>query len=468
MSSGSSSRRIQPARVKSTIVSSQALYTRPHRQPVSQAASPPRTPENRILANLPSTVTVRRSAEKKRAANTDPFDAVKLQAAARPEPPKSTLSRTFTVNSRSSNPPASVGGGNFFYANELKSMPPVSPTKSTVSFTETRFSQSPDDVRPETSMTTGSQSDIGRRSRKHSISSSLVSNGKPSVEFSPSGESILSAIPFPSSPDDGFIKVTSSPFISDVDSIVSYVNRNKVRSNSDLLPTASPTFSESIPQDALHGIQSESTSTQILLTPGTLEGNVARTNQISNTSLLAINRQLEKRSQKQAAEIRLLREKLTQPSGDVLDLELPDLKLSTSDENTEEEPETPCLEKGDVAKPRIILQRSKSHHEALLDAAASIDLILNRSINLSEHLLREARKAVERVSRISDVHLGGRVLGDIEWEDSEENTIDFYDQEEHDARLTELINDLQIGDGQAGHLDNLVRDLSLAERGILS
>lgn len=168
--------------------------------------------------------------------------------------------------------------------------------------------------------------------------------------------------------------------------------------------------------------------------------------EISNASLLAINKTLERQLKKQAAEIRRYRRlsrsgrlpvmpkrrkfsKAADPDDsegyhirEDSEFEAPEDEEGEelSDEGEEDSDTTGEAsdekEKGPEDK-RLTLDLTK--HQELLDNSAKMNVSLKRCQFIADQLINEAKKALEYKIRPSDVHLGGRVLD----QDAEETDI---------------------------------------------
>lgn len=205
--------------------------------------------------------------------------------------------------------------------------------------------------------------------------------------------------------------------------------------------------------------------------------------EISNTSLLAINKTLERQMRKQTAELRRYRrlsrtgrlaslssggkkrkkgKKLLGQLSDGDDEEVSDSQSASGEsasdvdgeEESEEENGYSPDEDGDDGKEdgeekaggtiAVGLEEKKdkvpeggrldldlSKHQALLEASAKMNVSLKRCQYITEQLIKEGKKALEYKVQPSDVHLGGRVLtGDNdeefegETEDNEESRME--------------------------------------------
>ncbi|KAF2192312.1 hypothetical protein K469DRAFT_716831 [Zopfia rhizophila CBS 207.26] len=174
--------------------------------------------------------------------------------------------------------------------------------------------------------------------------------------------------------------------------------------------------------------------------------------EISNSSLLAINRQLEKEVRKQKAELRRFRRmsRAGRFSTDTVTSNLEGFSaigaseigdLSDMDENEDEDDEQEeyssessvdegamspgALAERDAAyrlrdEKRLQLDLSK-HRELLIDSQ-KMNQSLKRCLNWTEELIKDAQKALTYQVRVSDVKLGGRVLNSEEHPEGEDGT----------------------------------------------
>ncbi|KAF2755509.1 hypothetical protein EJ05DRAFT_478503 [Pseudovirgaria hyperparasitica] len=188
--------------------------------------------------------------------------------------------------------------------------------------------------------------------------------------------------------------------------------------------------------------------------------------EISNSSLLAINRQLEREVRKQKAELRRYR-RLSRAgrfststartsSGEYFDIddsesldilnevdedaeEDEDEEQSLSESSAEDEDLSPdALAERDARhafKDEKRLQLDLSRHKELLVDSQKMNQSLKRCLGWTEELIAEGRKALEYKVKVSDVKLGGRVLQATEHEN------DYNDDDEE--------NDPTIGSGGA-------------------
>ncbi|KAF2270886.1 hypothetical protein CC78DRAFT_573245 [Lojkania enalia] len=166
--------------------------------------------------------------------------------------------------------------------------------------------------------------------------------------------------------------------------------------------------------------------------------------EISNSSLLAINRQLEKEVRKQKAELRRFRRmsRAGRFSVDTITTDAEAFRISgigdLSDmseeechiEEEEEEPESSSessIDEGAMS-PSALAERDAAHrlkdekrlqldlskHRELLIDSQKMNQSLKRCLNWTEELIKDAHKALEYQVRVSDVKLGGRVLSSEE------------------------------------------------------
>lgn len=175
--------------------------------------------------------------------------------------------------------------------------------------------------------------------------------------------------------------------------------------------------------------------------------------EISNSSLLAINRSLEKEMRKQKAELKRLR-RMSRAGrfsldalGSTLDTftakKASDLSDMSEVEEDEEEEEVPSEEDAessessfdeDVQEPNVQAERAESYRikdekRLQLDLAKHRDLLmdsqkmnesLKRCLGWTDQLIKDAQKALDYRVNVADVRLGGRVLV-TEDDDEEDN-----------------------------------------------
>jgi hypothetical protein len=162
--------------------------------------------------------------------------------------------------------------------------------------------------------------------------------------------------------------------------------------------------------------------------------------EISNSSLLAINRALEREMRKQNAELRQLRRlnrcsrlsiaaSLRSVSGDGLSI-LSELDDTESDQSSchsnEESSDTSDNESsnGDAATANSASEgdsrpcsrderrflRDLSKHQELLVDSQKMNQSIKRCLGWTENLIQEAKRALEYHVRVSEIEIGGRVL----------------------------------------------------------
>lgn len=181
--------------------------------------------------------------------------------------------------------------------------------------------------------------------------------------------------------------------------------------------------------------------------------------EISNSSLLAINRSLEKEIRKQKAEIRRFRRMsraghfatdtidsaASTPAigagsfGDLSDMS--EQEEETEDEEEEEEEETESSDSSlddSALSPSAQLERDEAHrardekrlqldlskHREMLNDSTKMNQSLKKCLGWTEQLIKDGQKALEYKVNVSDVKLGGRVLvseDDNEVADAEES-----------------------------------------------
>lgn len=161
--------------------------------------------------------------------------------------------------------------------------------------------------------------------------------------------------------------------------------------------------------------------------------------EISNSSLLAINRSLEREVRKQKAELRRFRRlsragRLSMASNRLASAESTDVDHSfevgtdEEDHDLEDEDESDLLSDDSVdesalspeelairdsrhrAKDEKILQLDLAKHRELLVDSQKMNQSLKRCLGWTEDLIAEGKKALQYQVRVSDVKLGGRVL----------------------------------------------------------
>ncbi|KAF2440381.1 hypothetical protein P171DRAFT_394789 [Karstenula rhodostoma CBS 690.94] len=164
--------------------------------------------------------------------------------------------------------------------------------------------------------------------------------------------------------------------------------------------------------------------------------------EISNNSLLAINRSLEREMRKHKAELRRFR-RMSRAGRFAADTisnleefsavgvsELADLSDMSEEEEVEEAEEAESEEHSDssfdesVMSESALAERDEAHrlrdekrlrrdllkHRELLADSAKMNQSLKRCLNWTEELIKDGQKALAYRVRVSDVQLGGRVL----------------------------------------------------------
>ncbi|KAM3515450.1 hypothetical protein MY11210_001012 [Beauveria gryllotalpidicola] len=189
--------------------------------------------------------------------------------------------------------------------------------------------------------------------------------------------------------------------------------------------------------------------------------------EITNASLEAINRTLERQLRKQTAELRRYRrlsrsgrlsltsvpnsrvvsEALTDPPVDLSD-------LSENDETEEEEGEfDDSIEESDASmtdtasmsaismgvmrrkRDEKRLQLDLTKHQELLIDSQKMNQSIKRCLSWTETLIKEGQKALEYHVRVSEVEFGGRVLAPV---DEDDYDVSFQDVDGHDMTAKRL------------------------------
>jgi hypothetical protein len=165
--------------------------------------------------------------------------------------------------------------------------------------------------------------------------------------------------------------------------------------------------------------------------------------EISNSSLLAINRSLEKEIRKQKAELRRFRrmsragvfsadtageplETSAIGAGNIGDLsDMSEAEEEETPEEEEEDPESSDSSFDDSAlSPSAQLERDETHrsrdekrlqldlskHREMLNDSQKMNQSLKKCLGWTEQLIKDGQKALEYKVHISDVKVGGRVL----------------------------------------------------------
>ncbi|KAE9973775.1 hypothetical protein EG327_008989 [Venturia inaequalis] len=206
--------------------------------------------------------------------------------------------------------------------------------------------------------------------------------------------------------------------------------------------------------------------------------------EISNSSLMAINRSLEKEVRRQKKELRQFR-RLSR-AGRLSDMSMVNLNENydivaesgisplpavsegeeeeasseeeEEDEDEDEEEENDELstdsssgEEGDskkLAKDSKRLQIDLSKHRDILVDSQKMNQSLKRCMTWTEDLIREGKKALEYKVNVSDVKLGGRILEPIHADEDEEHY-----EADHSLLSTWSATPTPILEGQTGILD---------------
>jgi hypothetical protein len=176
--------------------------------------------------------------------------------------------------------------------------------------------------------------------------------------------------------------------------------------------------------------------------------------EISNSSLLAINRSLEKEVRKQKAELRRFRRMsraghFSADSISTLDKGLGNAGHLSDMSEAEEEPPEEDLEGSESSFDENVasddqqakndevyrlrdekrLQLDLSKHQELLDDSQKMNQSLKRCLGWTDQLIKDAQKALDYKVRPSDVQLGGRVL--ISEEDDDDSLTATHPGESH-------------------------------------
>lgn len=175
--------------------------------------------------------------------------------------------------------------------------------------------------------------------------------------------------------------------------------------------------------------------------------------EISNSSLMAINTSLERELRRQKAELKRFRrlsragrfstapydfprrisddlDPLNEDDEDGESIGFPgglaDEDASDSEEDSvmSGEPLSPesqsTREQDRLAKDERRLQVDLQRHKELLTSSQAMNQSLKRCMYATEDMIREGKKALEYHVRVSDVKLGGRVLNDLEDDETQE------------------------------------------------
>lgn len=174
--------------------------------------------------------------------------------------------------------------------------------------------------------------------------------------------------------------------------------------------------------------------------------------EITNASLEAINRTLERQLRKQTAELRRFRrlsrsgrlsltsapnsrvvsEALTDPAVDLSELSEEEESEEELDSLDDSEPSMPGSPSGPIDSPvalrrkrdEIRLQLDLSKHQELLIDSQKMNQSIKRCLNWTEVLIKEGQKALDYTVRVSDVDFGGRVLAPHLEEDEEASFVE--------------------------------------------
>jgi hypothetical protein len=161
--------------------------------------------------------------------------------------------------------------------------------------------------------------------------------------------------------------------------------------------------------------------------------------EISNSSLLAINRTLERELRKQNAELRRFRRlsrsgrlsittSLRSTSGGGLSVvsetgDISELSSTYSNDELSDESDQDSLDDGTVS-PNSLAEHDSRHrvddekqfmldlakHQELLIDSQKLNQSLKRCIGWTEELIKEGKKALEYNVHVTDIEIGGRVL----------------------------------------------------------
>ncbi|KAI9780140.1 MAG: hypothetical protein M1839_006977 [Geoglossum umbratile] len=221
-----------------------------------------------------------------------------------------------------------------------------------------------------------------------------------------------------------------------------------------------------VPQISLKNTPSYSASQQIDLAANARRERKVLDLEISNSSLLAINRTLEREMRKQCAELRRYRRlsrsgrlSLTPVSNcpplssllgttncedgsDLSDMTEED-EESLSDDSFEDGALSPdATVESDArhrAKDERRLQLDLSKHQQLLIDSQKMNQSLRKCLGWTEELIKEGRKALEYRVRVSDIRLGGRVLAPDDLEDSQQNAESREPQGSHSGEVASTL-----------------------------
>ena len=208
--------------------------------------------------------------------------------------------------------------------------------------------------------------------------------------------------------------------------------------------------------------------------------------EISNSSLLAINKTLERELRKQATELRRYR-RLSRSGrlsmapttrtvsgqsnfslGTVTEIEGDDRHLSDFDDNSDPDElddedgslfsndsssvTSPSARSRQRAKDEKRLMQDLSRHQQVLVDSQKLSQTIRRCLTCTDELIREGNKALNYKVGIGDIKLGGRVLNDDELD--ERGLVN--EKEEPQARqglLSPSIAKANMGEAQLWHVD---------------
>jgi len=202
--------------------------------------------------------------------------------------------------------------------------------------------------------------------------------------------------------------------------------------------------------------------------------------EISNSSLLAINRSLEREMKKQKAELKRFR-RLSRaghfnpvPAQSANDPDLPQIDATstrpsspfeedvsdmlTSSESESEDGDTTSTTSHDAALMRAkdeerIKRDLRKHRELILDTAR-MNRSLQRCLTWTEDLIKDGKKALDHHVRSEEVKLGGRILSADDMED--ETTLGSITRPSTAAGVDEEAEpDAEIGDEEESHAEDM-------------
>ncbi|KAJ1327832.1 hypothetical protein MN608_07163 [Microdochium nivale] len=243
----------------------------------------------------------------------------------------------------------------------------------------------------------------------------------------------------------------------------------------------------SVNEDQSDGLQSPTKSAASADPINELRANARRERkvqdlEITNASLEAINRTLERQLKKQVTEIRRFKrmsrmsrpslasagissgETSELPNGEqAMDLSLADLSEEgpEQDDELEEDSLSDSESASESLSPSLIAERDARHrtkdekrlridltkHQEILVDSQKLNQSILRCMSWTEELIREGQKALDYRVRVSEIKIGGRILDPPEDEDRFNNAV--FDSTDIDATLAEL-------DDIAADLENAV------------